>query len=322
VYSTVLFRFSSDVNEYFENQTMKRKSLLVLLLLICMSAAVAQDSYLLSTDLQSLVDAERAFSRTATEKGVRDSFLAFIADDGILYRPGPVNGKQWLEPRPARPGLLTWQPVFADISAAGDMGVTTGPWEFRAKSAADPPVGYGQFATVWRKQSDGSWKFAIDIGISHEKPAASTVEWTMPASFAKVHRVAVRTTPTAVAAARTALLARDSEFSKASLARGAAKAFLEYSADELRFLRDGAFPIIGKKKAHDVLAKKPGSLSWQPEQGEVSVSGDLGYTHGTYEFKGTGEAEKGFYMRVWKMQPDGSWRVVLDVFNEGPKPGN
>jgi ketosteroid isomerase-like protein len=298
---------------------MKRKSVLILLLLICLSGAAAQDSYLLSTDLQSLVDTERAFSRTATEKGVRDSFLAFIADDGILYRPGPVNGKQWLEPRPARPGLLTWQPVFADISAAGDMGLTTGPWEFREKSATDQPVGHGQFVTIWRKQSDGSWKFAIDIGTQNEKPAASAVAWTMPASFAKVQRVAVRTTPVAVAAARTALLARDSDFSKASQAKGAAKAFLEFSVDDLRFLRNGAFPIVGKKKAHDVLAKKPGSLSWQPEQGEVSGSGDMGYTYGTYEFKGSGEAEKGYYMRVWKTQPDGSWKVVLDIFNEAPK---
>ncbi len=298
---------------------MKRKLLVALLLLIGITGAIAQDSYLLSTDLQSLVDTERAFSRTATEKGVRDSFLAFIADDGILYRPGPVNGKQWLEPRPARPGLLTWQPAFADISAAGDMGLTTGPWEFREKSAADQPVGFGQFVTIWRRQGDGSWKFAIDIGISHEKPAAAAVEWKMPASMAKVHRVAVKTTPAAVAAARTALLTRDSDFSKASLAKGAAKAYLEYSVDDLRFLRGGSLPIIGKTKAHALMVKKPGAVSWQPDGGEVSVSGDLGYTYGTYEFKSRSEEEKGFYLRVWKMQPDGNWRVVLDVFNVLPK---
>ncbi len=296
-----------------------KKMLLMLLLMGLAAGGLGQKSSNLASDLQAVVETERAFSRAATEKGVRDSFLAFIADDGILYRPGPVKGKEWLMPRPARPGLLTWQPTYADISAAGDMGVTTGPWEFREKGPEDEPVGYGQFATVWKKQPDGSWKFAIDIGTGHEKPAQPATPWTLPANFNRKKITAKVDTITM----QSSLLALDGEFSKASLAHGAAKAFLDYGADEIHFLRNDSFPIVGRKEASNALAAKAGALSWQPAKADVASSGDLGYTYGSFEFKASGAnaaTESGYYMRVWKKQANGKWKVVLDVFNEKPKP--
>jgi ketosteroid isomerase-like protein len=295
---------------------MMKKMLLLMLLLSFAVEGWAQKSNLAS-DLQAVVAAERAFARTATEKGIHDSFLAFIADDGILFRPQPVNGKQWFAERPSRPGLLTWQPVYADISAAGDMGITTGPWEFRAKGPEDTPLGYGEFATVWKKQPDGTWKFAIDIGIEHDRPTAPAVAWTLPANFNRK-----KTAGKANAAVmQTVLLALDEEFSKASVAQGAAKGFLDYAADDIHLLRNGSFPIIGKKDMSAALAAKAGTVSWQPAKSEVSSSGDLGYTYGSFEFKGSGagETESGSYMRVWKKQADGKWKVVLDIFNEQPK---
>ncbi len=273
----------------------------------------------LENGLQSLVDAERAFARTAAEKGVRDSFLAFIANDGILYRPGPVNGKEWLSARPARPGLLTWQPVYADISSAGDLGFTTGPWEFREKGIDDPPVGFGEFSTVWKRQPDGTWKFVIDIGIGHDKPASAAVPWQLPADFTRSKIASVSNLP----GLKNSLMGIDKDFSKDSVAKGADKAYAEFGGDQIRLLRNGSFPIIGRKDVTTFIASKRGTLSWEPVFADISSSGDLGYTYGNYEFKG-GEAnastESGFYMRVWKKQSGGQWRLVLDVFNEKPKP--
>ena len=47
-----------------------------------------------------------------------------------------------------------------------------------------------------------------------------------------------------------------------------------------------------------------------------SVSGDLGYTHGTYEVTDETKKviEKGSYVRIWKKQGN-VWRIVLDVMN-------
>ena len=119
--------------------------------------------------LQSLVETERAFSRTSAERGTREAFLAFIADDGILFRPTAVNGKEWFSKNPVPPSekrpLLSWQPIFADVSQAGDLGYTTGPWQYKSDIKDGTPVAYGNFITVWRKQADGTWKFAVDLGI-------------------------------------------------------------------------------------------------------------------------------------------------------------
>ncbi|MBC7909456.1 MAG: hypothetical protein H7Y30_03085, partial [Pyrinomonadaceae bacterium] len=56
-----------------------KKMLVLIILLSCVVEASGQKS--LFSDLLAVVEAERAFARTATEKGVRDSFLAFIAND-------------------------------------------------------------------------------------------------------------------------------------------------------------------------------------------------------------------------------------------------
>ena len=61
-------------------------------------------------------------------------------------------------------------------------------------------------------------------------------------------------------------------------------------------------------------------ISWHVDRADVARSGDLGYTSGAYEmtFKdATGKpvSDKGKYVTVWKKQKDGTWKVLLDIFN-------
>ena len=42
--------------------------------------------------LKQMVETEQAFSKTAEVKNTREAFMAFIADDGLLWRPQAVNG--------------------------------------------------------------------------------------------------------------------------------------------------------------------------------------------------------------------------------------
>src|SRR6187401_3495573 len=76
----------------------------------------------LKSEFESLVQAERAFSDLSLKSGVRDAFLGNLADDGIVFRPTAVNGKQWFQNNPVPAGQLTWQPEFADISNSADLG--------------------------------------------------------------------------------------------------------------------------------------------------------------------------------------------------------
>src|SRR5262249_33100201 len=139
--------------------------------------------------LHDMVKTEQAFSAMAQEKTIRDAFMAFIADYGLLFRPGAVNGKKWMVEHPVPPSdkrpVLVWQPAFAGMAASGDMGFTTGPWEAKADINDEKPSAYGHFMTVWKKQADGSWKFVVDLGISHPQPGGPQTLWTPPATNKK-----------------------------------------------------------------------------------------------------------------------------------------
>ena len=144
------------------------KILISLLLAICFlgGPTVAQNKNQ-ADDLKSMIETERAFSRMSEEKGTREAFAAFIADDGILFRPTAVFGKKWMQEHPLPPSTarpwLSWQPIFAAVSRAGDLGFTTGPWQFKQDIKDARPAAFGNFMTVWKKQRDGVWRFVLDL---------------------------------------------------------------------------------------------------------------------------------------------------------------
>lgn len=276
----------------------------ILLVVICL---VFQVTVQAQSALQEMVTTEQAFSKMAAEKNTRDAFLAFIADDGLLFRPGAVNGKKWLlehpsPPPPDKKPLLAWQPSFAGMSASGDMGFTTGPWEFKGDVKDEKPAGYGHFVTVWKKQSDGTWKFVVDLGISHPQSGGPQTLW-QPAESKQISFK-----PVDEAKERQALLDRDRKYST--------DRFPFYASAEVRLYRPGNLPYIGFQAASDALTKTKGQIAWQQIGGDVAHAGDLGYTHGTYEVTDDAKkvTEKGSYVRIWKKQGN-VWRIVMDVVN-------
>lgn len=58
-------------------------------------------------------------------------------------------------------------------------------------------------------------------------------------------------------------------------------------------------------------------LTWSALFADVSDDGTLGYTYGRYESHRPGPDGKeavrgGFFLTIWKRQPDGTWRYVMD----------
>jgi ketosteroid isomerase-like protein len=269
--------------------------------LILAGAAPAKPD--LQADFDSLVAAERAFSKLSEEKGIKDSFLANVADDAVVFRPGPVPGKEWLSAHPNPSAFLAWHPTFAAIARSGDLGWTTGPYEITLK---DGRKGYGQYSTVWRKQPDGRWKFVVDLGI--ETPAAVPETGPPKLAAAAAPRQAQKIAETAP---RESLLAADRDLGKTAAAQGLASAYAAAAADDAYLLRDGHPPFVGKEAIRGALAPDAGGVSWEPAGSGVSAAGDLGYLYGTAARKSP--AETGVYMRVWQRQPGGPWKLALDV---------
>jgi ketosteroid isomerase-like protein len=109
------------------------------------------------------------------------------------------------------------------------------------------------------------------------------------------------------------VVAAERAFVQAAQRDGVNAAFLYYSApDALVFQPE-------PKLAKAALAANPIpaiELKWWPAYAGIAASGDLGFTTGPYVI-GTGERRgHGWYFTIWRRQPDGSWRWVLD---HGPR---
>ncbi|HKP85724.1 MAG TPA: DUF4440 domain-containing protein [Blastocatellia bacterium] len=296
---------------------MKRNLLIFAAILATAWAAPAQVANDQSA-LQSLVEAERNFSKASVAKGTRDAFIMNLADDSTLFRPHAVAGKKYMMGQQPRPGLLTWRPIYADVAGSGDFGYTTGPWEFRRNGPDDKEVAHGNFVTVWKKQTDGTWKVVVDLGISNPPPASKSEE----VRFAAPSRAVSDGKKIEVASERVALLKADREFSRASESIGAADSYAAYATDDARLFMEDEFPFVGKQASLAAMAGMSGALTWQPAKADVSNAGDLGYTYGIAERKAKGASKTEYfnYLRIWKRQSDGAWKVVLDVFNPCPPP--
>ena len=290
------------------------KKLLLITLLLLPSTINAQNIPKVSP-FKEMIETEQAFSKTAEVKNARDAFMEFIADDGLLFRPLAVNGKKWMSEHPVPPSdkhpLLAWQPAFAGMAAAGDLGFTTGPWEFKSDIKDEKPAGYGHFVTLWKKQSDGSWKFVVDLGISHPESGGPLTIWkvgdekqTKPAK------------PVDVAKVTAELLERDRSYASEAT-KTISTSFQKYASPDVRLYLPEKLPFKGREASVAALPVN-GGVSYKALAGDVSRSGDLGYTHGTYEKSSADDpakiVEHGNYVRIWKVQ-SGVWQIVLDVTN-------
>lgn len=118
---------------------------------------------------QEIIKVEGEFAQMATDKGIPAAFLAFSAEDVVLMRNNKLTiGKDALRAKYSNqdptPGTsLTWKPDYVDVSRSGDMAYTYGAYVYsQIDSLGNLKRDTGVFHTVWKRQSDGSWKFVWD----------------------------------------------------------------------------------------------------------------------------------------------------------------
>jgi ketosteroid isomerase-like protein len=270
--------------------------------------------------LNSLVQSERAFAQAAADLGTRAAFLAYLADDAILFRPRALDGRQFLQAQPDSPGLLSWEPVYADVSAAGDLGYTTGPWSYKPDPSGDPAA-HGQYFSVWKKLPDGSWKVVVDHGITNPPPLEPAGPLRTPQLPRADRRRAGREIEPGSELQR--VLNKDRAFAAAAESQGALQSVNAFVTADVYLLRNDIDPRTGIEEARVLAAERPGKLNWSVLGGEVARSGDLAFTYGEYEYsppRADAPSELGNYVRVWRNSPStgGIWRVAVDLMNPVP----
>jgi ketosteroid isomerase-like protein len=117
------------------------------------------------------------------------------------------------------------------------------------------------------------------------------------------------------------IMENDRDFSRMSEQRGVRKAFLEYIDSNAVLLRPNTMPMAGGD-CMDFISKSNDTaftMTWEPKNAHVSLTGDMGFTYGVYSVKPneTDTAFYGTYVTIWKKQPNGKWKFVLQSGNEG-----
>jgi ketosteroid isomerase-like protein len=120
---------------------------------------------------------------------------------------------------------------------------------------------------------------------------------------------------------RAEMIAAEISFSEMSKTKGTKAALMQFIDSNGVLLRPNSFPLVGAD-AIDFISQSNDTaytMIWQPKGGNIAASGELGYTFGVYSVipKNNDSAMHGTYVNVWKKQPDGSWKLLLDSGNEG-----
>jgi len=130
------------------------------------------DSQKISTDKwkNEILNTEQEFNDYAQKEGIPKAFLAFAADDAVLMRNDSlIVGKMAIahffnqKKTVSNMASLVWKPDFVDVAASGDLGYTFGKYTYTTTdSIGNEHIYIGVFHTVWRKQSNGRWRFVWD----------------------------------------------------------------------------------------------------------------------------------------------------------------
>jgi ketosteroid isomerase-like protein len=146
------------------------KQLLFIVFLILFTAK-AYSQLDLQSEFEALKKVDTEFSALSASHGMKEAFLTYIADDGVLLRPYsmPISGydavKKFLDENGGGDFTLTWTPLYADVSITGDMGYTYGVYDLSLKNSdGKDQLHRGTYVSIWKKDKFGKWKFTLDTG--------------------------------------------------------------------------------------------------------------------------------------------------------------
>jgi ketosteroid isomerase-like protein len=247
---------------------------------------------------RSLAAAETAFAQQSVREGMRAAFISHFAPDVLFVRKGWTRARAYLQDRPDPPIVLDWRPAYVETAGSGELGLSTGPWKLASRGDPAAAATYGQFISIWKRERDGPWRVAVDLGVQHAPPAL----WDQP----------LETHAPAGAGASATVTDAESRFAADAAARGAASAYAAHLAANVRLYRQGEPPALGRRDALGLVERESGERRWSVERFETASSRDFGYALGHYENASSPGITAGHFLRVWRFEPAG-WRIALEV---------
>jgi ketosteroid isomerase-like protein len=201
---------------------------------------------------------------------------------------------------------LVWEPFTGHVSSDGTLGWLTGGF-VSLNQAQQEVVAQGAYFSVWKRQADGTWRVWLDEGITlphiWQGAAPFRVAPDPDTGTGGSPNETPKETPTeTIDAAETAIA------TSADAWRGRLGA-------DVRLHLDGQMPIVGRDA---VIASTRASVAatYTVLRSEAAGSGDLAITIGSLELR-SAQTQRGTWVRVWKRDVTGRWRIVFQTEKVG-----
>lgn len=243
----------------------------------------------------SIIVAEKNFAFTARQESFRVAFLNNLDSNGLIFENGNVyNAIEAFSKMKETAAKLLWHPSFACASKSGDLGFTTGAFEFR-KEMNSKVLSAGQYSSVWIKRDSGGWKLLLDLGIDFD---SSIYQNSLP-----THLFSDLVLPESKMEWTHIEKSFIDKFEKQGVA-----AFITVLHESSWFNLQNKLPLSSKKAIVEVLEEVPENILFKPAGSGCSNAGDLFYVYGDV-ISGT---RKENYLRIWGHTLEG-WKIILQV---------
>lgn len=260
-------------------------------------------------DLESLFEAEKAFAQASVDKSIKAAFLGSFDRNTVAFANGePIAGyERWEKREEDLKPYAFWWPVYADIAASGDFGYTTGP-VLTSRDRSAPATRGIYYASVWKKNSEGTWKVVADHG-------SAAYEGTDNVKALVTSSIPSKAVIKPSAEAKKTLVDLDQSYNNKV---NATSTHLDYNyfGIEGRVHRLSVKPLITPQAIREY--KADGKFAFEQTGGEVASSNDMAVTHGKVKVTVVKDGKETVlpmcYMRVWKVL-NGEWKLVLDVIS-------
>ena len=257
----------------------------------------------------SLLLADRTAARLSATSGPYAALSSVVDRNSTFFTPAPVDALAYLNNRPNIPDVMTWRPTYAAIAKSMEWGVTAGTLSFQRIGAIKR---YGEYVTVWRRDRKGNWKIDLRAQIEHhggnEEPDLQYIEpddkdYTRFKTKERIQQ-------------RKEIVISNDQLLSTVLKTDAAIAYGEFLADDARLYFPWKTPIIGKTAILDFVKEQDLAVQAKSLVASRSYSGELAYSYGEAAVATATETLQCNYVRIWQLQPDFQWRVVIEMLFE------
>jgi len=275
------------------------------------AAGLASPSVHADDALDAVLAADRAFATLAAESGAQGAFLEYLAADSVLFRPGVVNGREWLQTHEEASGRLEWTPALGVMACDRQLAVTIGPWTYRQGTA----VARGHYLTIWRKDSADNWAVVLDHGIDAAPGASGAPGAVFAADPVSTGWPLQPELQCGRDEKGPDLVAAERKLNDAVRSKGLDAALRNIAGRHRISLRDAHAPAAPAADWPNDDADVGAPLDAVSRGAYAAPASGMGYSYGEVTLAGTGEAPgaaRAVYVRIWTRE-EGAWRVAIDM---------